>query len=316
MLPRNIVRSDGTLNDERILKRELIYKGMNGKYVERFYMTPEKSYVFKPLTNNKQLGREIWANEHVLPFFPDIYPKIIASSSNPNSSFSWLIFEDLGPLKHVFNEDAVLSLTKLVAGWHSFPIESLDNIPLKGPKPSIDKIVAEILLKKEDFIQLLPMLQIDAREILHIYFLLNQRSFSNTLVLSHGDLHLGNFAVVNNKMMVIDWEHTHLNTPLWDLYHLIDLSHPLFPKKVTSQLRNQILNFYLGQIHLNGLELNRENFIMEYHLFSSAFSIWMILLIMKDLDNGDGKWTNDQLEVQLTETISNLTQCATALYEE
>ena len=131
--------------------------------------------------------------------------------------------------------------------------------------------------------RLLPLLQLEQSEVLHMYTLLEGWDFSNRMVLSHGDLHLGNFAVVNNKMMVLDWEHTHLTTPFWDLYYLIDLSHPTFPKKMTSEVRNRILHVYVEASNLEG---NEADFLREYHLFSSAFSVWMCFLIMKDLHRG------------------------------
>ena len=68
------------------IKGKKFIRGLNGKYVERFYMNAEESYIFKPLTNKEQLGKEIWAYEQVLSFFPDIYPKIIASSSTSDPS--------------------------------------------------------------------------------------------------------------------------------------------------------------------------------------------------------------------------------------
>ena len=129
-------------------------------------------------------------------------------------------------------------------------------------------------------------------------------------MLTHGDLHIGNFAIVDNELKILDWEHTHLNLPHWDLYHLIDMSHPLFPKKITSPLRERILESYLGQVEY---EVDREAFINEYYLFASVFSIWMILLIQKDLVENGGKWSAVQLNTQLEETVSSLQQCAAAL---
>jgi hypothetical protein len=34
----NIVNADGTLNDQNILRRENIYQGVNGRFVERFFI--------------------------------------------------------------------------------------------------------------------------------------------------------------------------------------------------------------------------------------------------------------------------------------
>ena len=110
------------------------------------------------------------------------------------------------------------------------------------------------------------------------------------LVLSHGDLHLGNYGISQNKLVILDWEYAHLNTRFWDLYHLIDLSHPLHPKTVTSELRNKILSEYYDQASTYGIETNRASFKNEYYLFSATFSLWMIMLIEGDLKRKDDRW--------------------------
>ncbi len=301
-LPKDLVLENGTLNEKAILKKELLYQGMNGRYVERFYLSPEKSYIFKPLTNNEQLGREAWVHEQILPMFPAIFPKIIAYSESRNPDESWMILEDLGPLAHEFNLDNVLGVVKQAAWWHSLPLERLENLPPAGLKPRIEEITEEIFQRKEEVLALLPYVKT-------ILPLLERKEFSGKLVLSHGDLHIGNFAVVDGKIVVLDWEHTHLNLPYWDLYHVLDLSHPLFPKKVSSGLREQVLRYYLEQV-----DVVPEVFLEEYYLFSAVFSIWMILLIHKDLKADDRKWPRAQLERQLDETVSSLHQCAEWLY--
>ncbi|MEH7504510.1 phosphotransferase [Neobacillus drentensis] len=309
-LPNNIVRTNGTLNDQLILKTEILYKGMNGRFVERFYLTPSTSYIFKPLTNNGQLGKEVWVHEHILPYFPAIFPKIISYSISECTDLNWMILEDLGQLSHDFNEESVLGVVKWMAWWHSLPLGKLGNVPLTGLKPRIEEIVADVCVKKDEFYRLLPSLKIEKALIDAIFSQLKRLKLSEIQVLTHGDLHMGNFAIVDNELKILDWEHTHLNLPHWDLYHLIDMSHPLFPKKITSPLRERILESYLGQVEY---EVDREAFINEYFLFASVFSIWMILLIQKDLVENGGKWSAVQLNTQLEETVSSLQQCAAAL---
>ncbi|MGG3469203.1 phosphotransferase [Neobacillus pocheonensis] len=313
-LPDDIVLENGMLNEKLIMKREILYKGMNGRFVERFYLSGAESFIFKPLTNNAQLGKEAWVHEKILPHFPAIFPKIISYSESDNPDMSWMILEDLGQLSHDFNEETVMGVVKWVAWWHSLPVGKLEDIPVNGLKPQIGQIIADILEKRELLFQLLPRLQIEKKLIEQIYLLLEQNmEFSKQLVLSHGDLHVGNYAVVDNKMMILDWEHTHLNTPYWDLYHVLDLSHPLFPKTITSEFREQVLKAYLSKVEL---EISSDAFLKEYYLFASAFSIWMILLIQKDLVNNGGKWSVEQLNMQLTETVSSLEQCALALIQK
>ncbi|MGG1641630.1 hypothetical protein ACIFQM_10110 [Paenibacillus sp. NRS-1782] len=120
--------------------------------------------------------------------------------------------------------------------------------------------------------------------------------------------------------MVLDWEHAHLNTPLWDVYHLIDMSHPLFPRRMTSDLRICLLDRYLEQLELLGAGLERGAFMQEYGMFAVVFSLWMLLLIESDLRrigtklhiNGD-KWSKEQLEAQRGEALACLNQCAAML---
>lgn len=312
-LPDDIVHENGRLNEELILKKEILYRGMNGRFVERFFLSEKESFIFKPLTNNDQLGKEAWVHQQVLRLFPAIFPKILSSSESEDPERSWMILEDLGRLSHEFNEETVLEVVKWVAWWHSLPIEQLGKVPLKGLKPQIAEIMSEIRLKKEEFFALLPSLGIEEKLMQQIYSMLDWVEISEKLVLSHGDLHVGNYAIVGDRMVVLDWEHAHLNTPCWDLYHLLDMSHPLFPREVSSELREQVLNVYLERVEL---ELDGEAFIKEYYLFAAAFSIWMILLIQKDLGNNGGKWSAEQLNAQLRETVMSLKQCAEELVVE
>lgn len=309
-LPNDIVHEDGSLNASLIVKKERLYQGMNGRFVERFYLSPKESYIFKPLTNNAQMGKETWIHEHVLSRFPAIFPKILAYSKHDNPDLSWMILEDLGPLSHEFTEETVLDVTKWMAWWHSLPLESFPDVPLTGLKPRIEAVAEEVCENKDALLGTLPRLGLTGKHVLHVFKQLDSFLFSKLQVLSHGDLHLGNYAVVKGKLIILDWEHAHLNTPFWDLYHLLDMSHPIFPKKVTKGFREQVLGFYLDAV---GLELEGTAFIREYYLFSAVYSMWMILLIQKDLLADAGKWSKEQLKRQLQETVSSLRQCAEAL---
>ncbi|WP_462410145.1 phosphotransferase family protein [Neobacillus sp. Marseille-QA0830] len=312
VLPKNIVNADGTLNDRLVMKREILYKGMNGKYVERFYLTEAESYIFKPLTNEQQFGRESWVNEHILAGFPAIFPKILDQSEGNRPELSWMILEDVGSLSHVADEAAMLAVTKLMAWWHSLPVETFVDLPVNGLKPRIEDIISEVRTGKEEWLDTLPKYGMKKAWIQSIFSLIDSFIFSKKQVLSHGDLHAGNFAfATDGRMIVLDWEHAHLNTPHWDLYHVLDLSHPLFPKQMTDGLRRRVLNLYLDEVKV---EVNREAFIREYYLFSSLFSMWMLGLIKKDLQADAGIWPRERLENQLQETVRVLSQCTEALY--
>ncbi|WP_246943909.1 phosphotransferase [Bacillus pinisoli] len=306
------VTANGQLNDNKIIKREILYKGMNGRCVERVYLSQGDSYIFKPLTNNEQIGNEIWIQKNILTSLPPIYPKILAHSIHEDTSKNWCILEDLGDLEHVYEEEHLLEVVNLMAKWHSLPTSSIVTSSLKGPKPRIEEIIRVINNEKA-------FLEGEFLYTLHPYHLeqllgkIEEEDFSSNLVFSHGDLHLGNYAKSADKVYVLDWEHAHLNTPYWDLYHMLDLSHPSFQKSMTKQVRRRILHHYMNLMGLTHVE-SRRKFTYKYYLFSITFSIWMLTLIRKDLERHHEKWSKEALEVQLQESVSNLQQCLEDLH--
>ncbi|CAH1212654.1 hypothetical protein PAECIP111893_03575 [Paenibacillus plantiphilus] len=316
--PADIVLPDGSLNGKWALRSEVLYRGMNGQAVERFYMSASpQSYIFKPLTNSGQWGQEKWVYENVLPAFPPLYPKMLAESADPDTGRHWIIFEDIGNLHHMFSEAAALKLVESVAWWHALPTDRWTEFPLKGPKPQVEEMAAELLRNEPGMKQLLAKLSVAVPEAIWelIRDILEREPSSTTpRVLCHGDLHLGNYAQVDGRIVVLDWEHAHLSSPYWDLYHIIDMSHPSFPKTVTSSVRTGILLAYREQsrsfAHRSESE---EEFIRGYAQFACVFSLWMLSLIAGDLARGAAKWPQEQLERQLQEAMASLNQCAELL---
>lgn len=296
------------LNGVQIVKREYIYKGMNGQSVERIY-TADDSYIFKPLTNPKQFGKELWVYEHILTKLPPIYPKILAHSVQTEEQESWIVLEDLGILTHTFNENAACEVIHLMSGWHRMSTDYLNGAELIGPKPFIEEVVCDLFQNKTDILRILSELHVEEASMMNMYTLIKDFTFTIPPVLSHGDLHLGNYAYIGNRVVVFDWEHAHLNSPFWDLYHVIDMSHPVFPKSMTTEIRETLLTTYLD----GSPQLKARSFRREYYLYSAVFSTWMIALIVSDLENNKTPWSNEQLRLQLGESVTNLTQCLTKL---
>ncbi|GGD90086.1 phosphotransferase family protein [Paenibacillus nasutitermitis] len=314
-LPDGLMLPDGTLNSGHIIKREILYRGMNGQAVERIYCRPGQSYIYKPLTNDEQWGKEKWVYDHVLPSFPPIYPKILLSSFNRQTGGHAILFEDMGRLDHIFRKEVAVELAELVASWHALDTVPLLDAPLRGPKPPIEAIIGDLRRNQAETAAALMSASIPEALLIRVYQAMEHAEFPAKPVISHGDLHAGNYAAVQGRLVVLDWEHTHLNSPLWDLYHMIDMSHPLFPKSMTEDSRNDILQAYLKAAghdgHLSGKE--GADFKRQYMLFASIFSIWMIRLIQGDLARNDGKWPREQLIRQLQETTESLKQCADGL---
>lgn len=325
-LPENIVLPGGRLNEGLFARREIIYKGMNGQAVERIYASPSISWIYKPLTHDGQWGREAWVYDNVLPALPPIYPKLFVSVSDPDTGTHWMLFEDLGPLHHEFRGDAALELVRHMAAWHSLPADRWPDAPRQGQKPDFGAIVEELIRCREEIRRELSGLAVPRDTLDAVYEALESGGLPSAAepgqsVLSHGDLHLGNYALLpggeagGGRLVVLDWEHAHIGSPLWDLYHLIDMSHPRFPKRMTSAIRDELLQeYWSARRSFGGLDgISAEAFRRQYALFSCAFSVWMLRLIRRDLDGSGGKWSHEQLLAQLEETAENLVQCRSAL---
>jgi thiamine kinase-like enzyme len=170
-------------------------------------------------------------------------------------------------------------------------------------------MAASLLTKKDDLLKTKSSFAPYKDVIKKVYNHLND-SFNQELVFSHGDLHLGNYSLRGERVVVLDWEHAHLNLRYWDLYHLLDLSHPLFPKNVTPGLREKALDTYLSAVEQTGKSLEPKTFKKNYYTFSSIFSLWMLLLIEKDLRNPPEKWPKETLLAQWKETLTGFIKCA------
>lgn len=310
---RSFVLPDGTLDEQKVLKKEHIYHGINGRFVERFFINSTQSYIFKSLANDDQIEKELWVYNYILKELPCFYPKLIAHSFE--SDKRWLVIEDLGVIDHQFSKESVLDVTRSMAKWHKVPTGIFKGYPFKGPKPFIEEVVLHLKSRNNDVISLVEKHHIPKSTIEFLFIHLNNISFGPKKVLSHGDLHLGNFGYAKGKLVIIDWEHAHLNSPYWDLYHLLDISHPDFPKEISKNLRNKALDLYMDEAGYFNKPAIRYTFKQGYYLFSSAFSLWMLLLIEADIERSEVKWPKDLLKMQLKETVSSFKQCMDELQD-
>lgn len=306
----SIVLPDGRLNDNAVWRKEKLYKGMNGKYVERVYVSPSESVIYKPLTNPEQAGKEIYAYRHILPSFPPVYPKLLAhSTEQADPESGWALFEDLGRLRHEFDAGTAKRILSCAASWHALPAGRWADAPLRGPKPAAGTIRSGILKDERTwtaFLQSVPGLSPEIHG--RLFSALREddlESAQAALVISHGDLHLGNYALANGRLAVLDWEHVHLNSRYWDLYHVLDLSHPLFPKTLGSAERESLLDSYIEAASRCGGPPLEHDFKRRYYLFSSLYSLWMLKLIAGDIERNNGIWPMDRLESQLAETVQS-----------
>ncbi|WP_338589166.1 phosphotransferase [Paenibacillus sp. Y5S-9] len=315
----NWVTPEGMLNDQYITSREQLYQGMNGRYVERFTVPTGESYIFKPLTNPAQHGRERWMYERVMSGLPQIYPQLIAASDLTIApAQSWMIYEDLGQLVHDSQEVTMLGAAAHMAAWHALPVTNWSELPRVGQKPSIRTMLDELQMHRLSTDDLLSKLDIrlSPSDWDKIATLILTAEEQLPTVLCHGDLHPGNLAEVDGRLVVLDWEHAHLNTPLWDVVHLVDLSHPLFPRTVTPALRERVIDVYLDKLCSLGVQIERVSFAEWYNAYAIVFSLWMLRLIDGDLRSEECVWPKEQLRNQWHETAATLEQCMKQISEE
>ncbi|XEC97272.1 phosphotransferase family protein [Paenibacillus tarimensis] len=286
---------------------ETIYRGMNGRTVERIRLESDEMRILKHCGPDPH---EYWIYNHILSSFPPIYPKLIGQSLDTESAADcWLLFEDLGTLDHGYNEEAAREVIRYISWWHSLPVGQLSGLPVQGLKPSYKEMASELAASVRELLTFSHTHGISPDLIRVLFKRIERESISNELVLSHGDLHTGNYAfAADGRLYILDWEHTHLNNRFWDLYHVIDLSHPLYPKTKDPLWRMRLLEFYLNETERNGTLLDKRRFIREYELFASVFSLWMLRLIDSDMARQSGPWTLEQLSGQAAETARTFQQ--------
>jgi thiamine kinase-like enzyme len=126
-------------------------------------------------------------------------------------------------------------------------------------------------------------------------------TFETEIVISHGDYHQGNVCRRGDEFIILDWEFMHHNSVFWDLYGLLDMSHPDFPKMISSSTRLDALHAYLNRRVSLGWEADSGNFIADYHRYAIVHSLWMLGLIEKDLQKG--QWDTSKLLRAQLETV-------------
>ncbi len=378
-----LVLPDGQLNRELATHIEILYTGLHGQSVQRFWLQDGKSYIYKPLPPGEERFREVQAYIQMMPLLaklaqPPVYPALIAYAAPAEQlkilreSISatvsglkepvvalvhpacWMIAEDIGVLEHQHSAAVLEQVIDQMAVWHTVDEQHLAPLPQTGQKPplptaaaslferweQVETVVQEIASLKYPSVdrseesfesdmerstqfsdQLLSALQSDIREATgHIS--------AQPAVLLHGDLHAGNYGInPQGTIIILDWEHSHAGSLFWDLYHLIDLSHPLFPREMTMELRHRLLERYWvasttgrsattvsPQRHVVALreydtlvELER-----DYLLYAIVYSIWMLLLIQNDLLQQPPIWPHALLLAQQFETQQHAKQCLAA----
>ncbi|MEK5057432.1 hypothetical protein BK126_16090 [Paenibacillus sp. FSL H7-0326] len=283
--------------------RELLHVGLEGRRVERLTGESSESYILKQLPLEGVNTGESWAYAKVLPHLPVMYPRLIAQSKDRTQETPWLLFEDMGTIHHEVDESMLIQIAEWMALWHAVPLDPYPELSRSGQKPGYDAIVTDLSAKRSVISRLLKSLGYEKNEVNAFYDKLERLSFSDVEVYSHGDLHPGNYGRTSSgRIVVLDWEHNHRNSPLWDLYHMLDMSHPLYPRMPDVLIRDKVLDAYLEFSQAHGRLYDKEPFKKDYMLFAAAFSLWMLTLIDHDLQDPGSIWPQDSLRRQREET--------------
>ncbi|SDW66350.1 phosphotransferase [Paenibacillus sp. PDC88] len=290
-----------------VRNRAVLHVGLEGRQVERLTGDDTVSYILKYLPDETVLTGESWAYAKVLTQLPVIYPRLIAQSDQEGEERPWLLFEDVGTISHEAEEEVLIQIAEWMAIWHAVPLDSYPELLHAGQKPRLKQVVSDLLAQQTRIGNVFASLGFNGNEVHTFYQLLETFQLLQTEVYSHGDLHPGNYGRTSSgRVIVLDWEHNHRNTPMWDLYHLLDISHPLFPRTHNNQIRSKVLDTYLLYSKQLGNDYEEELFKREYQLFSVAFSLWMLLLIDRDIQDPTSIWPQDKLVTQREETLLSI----------
>ncbi|ULL17921.1 aminoglycoside phosphotransferase family protein [Paenibacillus sp. H1-7] len=304
-----MVRQDGTLDSSKLVSRETLYVGRNGKAVERFVVENDdhSSFIFKPLTNLETIGREMWVYDHLLPHIPVRFPNLLAQAKHRDADRFWAIYEDLGPLQHRFDRDTLVKAAAAIPSWHQLPMDCLPA-DFTGHTPKVDVVLNEVREKSELWQSILEKRSVPAYLIDRAARILQQvdDELQSEWTVSHGDYHPLNLSVRNDEIIILDWEYVHLNSMYWDLYNLLDITSPNYRRpEVNASVRNEVLQVYYARRLQLGWSSRFHTFQKNYYRYALIHSLWIMTLIDKDLKAG--KLDRDALLEQQKETLAIVT---------
>ena len=313
------VQWNGRLGGSKVLRRETIYKSLKGTKVERFY-DAENSYIYKPLGFEQNEGHEWWVQETVVPLLKSIrVPRILAASRPGESSGHWLIYEDLGDLKHCTEPKGIIEAAGWIPEWHRLPVKLVPE-QLSGHTPFFHDVWIKVLADigcPQDLQDRMPGIDPVALNSWLRWLPEAGARIGTETVVSHGDYHPYNVSAQNGERIVLDWEFIHRNHPYWDLYSLLDITSFRYSKvSLTQDERMQALRRYWEQSSLldgsdSGIREHWDAFLHGYYAYASVYSAWITGLIINDLLTGE--IPREALLKQQKETLNVFIACLNGL---
>ncbi|MEW9701434.1 phosphotransferase family protein [Paenibacillus sp. SI8] len=298
--------------------RETIYIGRNGNAVERVRVNHPQSpssYIFKPLTNDSSMGKEVWVQQHLAPRLPEVLtPRIHLSSKANNPKLYWIIYEDMGVLTHSFDQDVLNEAAAAIPQWHLLVPDIVPD-EFEGHMPLASQIQADLLAKADIMRAYLLANGFDSSDFDYIQReILRRPNIAGERVVCHGDYYPLNLAREGGKLIILDWEYLHKNSVFWDLYCLMDITSPMYRRPVLEQaVRVDILQAYISARHAQHRSTT-PSFINDYHLYCALYSLWLLLLIEQDLEQI--KFDKTALHAQKAETLGIFKRVFDYLREE
>lgn len=313
------VRPDGELDPGRVARRETLYVGRNGKAVERFWLDVggrPRSFVFKPLTNDDTAGREIWAYAHVVPSVAARVPRMLAhhACGRWSGNGHWIIYEDLGKLRHRFRLAVARVAACAAVSWHKLPAELVPE-RYGGHSPKFDRVVEAVTARWPRLSALTEEFGLGkgcgnaADRLLAGSIGRTAGEAAGETVVAHGDFHPSNIAVRGGELVILDWEYVHLNSAYWDLYNLLDITSPRYRRApATIRTRQAVLRAYLDARRAHGRPVADEaGFASGYYGFAAIYSAWILAMIERDLEGAAHDRT--ALAAQREETVAVFRDC-------
>lgn len=322
-----LIRQDGSLGGEKVLRRETLYRGPNGNRVERFW-DARRSYIYKPVGFPKTAGRERWVARHLQPHLRGIRMPAILASSKPESpeGTAWLVYEDLGELHPPRTQADAVEAAGWAASWHRL---SPDLVPaaFDGHTPDYGDVADQLEQERPALAGRLRRAGVAPAEVWAERMPALRRRIFPLEVVCHGDYHPGNIAMNGDMPIVLDWEFVHRNHPFWDLYCLLDITSFRYRKiPVTNRGRMRALKRYRDALldrplaggsspHAALLHWMRDvplpEFAAGYAAYAALYSAWILGLIDRDLEAG--RAGRRRLMRQWRETAAVLADCLALL---
>ena len=275
-----------------------------GRTVKRFFPNKNNSFIFKKIEGN-QIQKEVWVMNNILPLTTIHYPKIIEYKEN------CVVFEDLGDVKHPYEHKHLNEIIKTLNSLHKLPIDLISET-FHPRFHSIPDMITFFKQNHKNFSNVFRNLN-DVNTFLQVSHLIvnDAHNIQPLQVVSHGDFHIENICIDNEKIYILDWELFCVTDCYSDLFNLLDMTNPYFIWELTNHKRKEILKSYYENSEINHVSF--EQFYLDYLLYALLYSFQFIHY--RENDRISNNYSEELLDKQLLNIYSNIKNCLIAFNE-